>query len=62
MFTLKINNTSNAAFLENGVEAEITEILKAVSERIQRGSTSGKCMDSWGNSVGSWELKDEDEE
>ena len=61
MFTLKINNTSNAAF-EDSISQEVADILGSVAERVRNGATSGKCMDSWGNSVGSWELEDEDEE
>ena len=61
MFTLKINNTSNAAF-EESVSQEVADILESIADRVRNGATSGKCMDSWGNSVGSWELKDEDEE
>ena len=62
MFKLTME-TSNAAFGPgDGDDAayerdlEVARILKAVSDSLCRGATSGRCMDYNGNAVGTWEL------
>lgn len=56
---MKINiqfSTDNSAFTE--YEGEIGRILQEVAESIDRGRTSGKCVDTNGNRVGYWQMED----
>lgn len=53
MFTLKIHDSSNAAF-EDDPQAEVVRILREVIRKIESGRDYGKCMDANGNHVGDW--------
>ncbi len=54
MFKLEIN-TENAAFEGEAAIDEIDILLHTVVSQVSRGLTSGKILDSNGNTVGSWE-------
>lgn len=51
-FTMIIS-TENAAF-DNYPKGEIEAISNRINARIAKGETSGKAMDTNGNSVGTW--------
>lgn len=55
MFTLNIE-TDNAAFQDGDTHAEITRILRDVTERIEAGADRGPIRDINGNTVGSFLL------
>jgi hypothetical protein len=57
-FTLTIE-TDNAAFAggRRALRLELERITAKAAARIEDGETSGKCMDTNGNSVGSWVLQ-----
>ncbi len=54
MFELKFS-TANAAF--DDCELECKRILREVIKKLERGQTGGNCLDSNGNTVGSWRMK-----
>ena len=53
-FELKFN-MDNAAFAEMP-EAEVNKILVNTGDRVLQGDVYGNCVDSNGNTVGSWEI------
>jgi hypothetical protein len=55
MFKLEFE-TNDDAFQNDNFSSEVERILKAVTERVQRGDTEGKIRDSNGNAIGkfSW--------
>jgi len=53
MFKLKFE-TDNAAFDDPNWETH--RILKHIADVVLKGETSGKVMDSNGNSIGEWSL------
>ena len=54
--------TDNAAFTDHkyGKLGEISRILRRITQRIENGELSGKCMDFNGNSVGTWDVQEEE--
>lgn len=57
MFKLTIN-TDNAAFEGEDRDAEIARILHHIGERLSRGTTQGRAIDSNGNTVGEFGCDD----
>jgi len=53
-FTLTID-CENAAFDEDPGH-EVVEILHRIGDQLDNGSAIGKCIDSNGNTVGTWRL------
>ncbi len=51
MLTIKID-MGNAAFEDN--HDELTRILKDIARKLEDGQTTGACMDSNGNHVGTF--------
>lgn len=49
----------NAAFQDGQEPEEIAFVLDSVSRRIKDGRTEGQCMDSNGNTVGRFEIREE---
>ena len=56
-------DTNNAAFGDEGpgLEAETMRIMGTVAGKVTAGVTNGTVVDSFGNSVGAWELTDTEE-
>jgi len=53
-------STANAAFQDGEFEMESHYIVLGVAEAIREGRRSGKVRDTNGNTVGEWELTEED--
>lgn len=66
MFTLKIDDTGNAAFTDGNASAECVRILRETADKLEAGKDHGKVYDINGNPVGTWDFCepeiDEDEE
>ena len=58
-FTLKIDNYDNDAMTEIPY-SETARILRDAARRIENGVTSGSIRDTNGNTVGSFEFREED--
>jgi hypothetical protein len=55
MFKLEIQ-TDNAAFEDNGIANELSDILHTVAMMVKGGNAKGSVSDSNGNTVGRFEL------
>ena len=58
MFKLEFK-TDNSAFSDGNMEYEIKRILVAIGNRVDCGNTSGSIRDINGNTIGTYELEEE---
>lgn len=51
--------TGNSAFSDGNMELEIARILKKIAYQIESGYDNDKIRDFNGNTIGSWEITEE---